>query len=163
VIANSDNKKVSSMINVSKRLEVNPAGEVKLTRAQVWEGLVQKARNPIGYVKPMESCKLVEEAEGGSPFIREVQLHGETLQELITLFPQERVEFVRLSGGARGIIKNIIEEENGELFLRFTFTFSLQGVDAGSAEEKAFAEGMENSYCEAVNTTLGKMRAQNAA
>jgi hypothetical protein len=82
---------------------------------------------------------------------------------LITLFPQERVEFVRLSGGARGIIKNIIEEESGTLFLRFTFTFSLEGVKAGSAEEKAFAEGMESSYLEAVNTTLGKIRAQIAA
>jgi hypothetical protein len=79
---------------------------------------------------------------------------------MITLFPQERVEFVRISGGARGIIKNIIEEENGTLFLRFTFTFSLEGVEAGSPEEKAFAEGMENSYCEAVNTTLGRMRAK---
>ncbi|MDR9752505.1 SRPBCC family protein [Pseudomonas sp. SZMC_28357] len=148
------------MINVSKRLEINPAGEVVLSRAQVWEGLEEKARNPIGYVRPIEHCKIVEEAPGGSPFIREVRLHGETLQELITLFPQERVEFVRISGGARGIIKNIIEEENGTLFLRFTFTFSLEGVQAGSAEEKAFAEGMETSYCEAVNTTLGRMRAK---
>ncbi|MFJ3681336.1 SRPBCC family protein [Pseudomonas sp. NPDC090208] len=151
------------MINVSKRLEVNPAGEVQLSRAQVWEGLEEKARNPIGYVKPIEKCTVVEEADGRNPFIREVSLHGETLQELITLFPQERVEFVRISGNARGIIKNIIEEENGKLFLRFTFTFSLEGVAPGSAEEKAFAEGMETSYCEAVNTTLGRMRAKSAA
>jgi hypothetical protein len=103
--------------------------------------------------------------EGGNPFIREVLLNGETLQELITLFPQERVEFVRISGMARGIIKNIIEEEaDGTLFLRFTFTFSLEGVEVGSPEEQAFADGMETSYCEAVNTTLNRIRnKKNAA
>lgn len=151
------------MIIVSKRMEINPAGQVKLSRAQVWEGLEEKARNPIGYVGAIQQCTVVEEAEGRNPFIREVVLNGETLQELITLFPQERVEFVRISGGARGIIKNIIEEENGALFLRFTFSFSLTGIAAGSPQEKAFAEGMESSYCEAVNTTLNRMRAKNAA
>ena len=153
------------MINVSKRLEVNPAGAVQLNRDQVWEGLEEKARNPIGYVLPIKKCTVVEEAEGGNPFIREVLLNGETLQELITLFPQERVEFVRISGKARGIIKNIIEEEaDGTLFLRFTFTFSLEGVEVGSPEEQAFADGMETSYCEAVNTTLNRIRdKKNAA
>jgi hypothetical protein len=31
------------MINVSKRLEVNPAGSVQLNRDQVWAGLEEKA------------------------------------------------------------------------------------------------------------------------
>ena len=58
--------------------------------------------------------------------IREIVLHGETMRELILFFPEERVEFIRLSGKAKGQIKNILEEDStGKLYLRFTFDLVL--------------------------------------
>lgn len=152
------------MISVSKRLEVNPkdgSAGVRLTRSQVWSGLVRKAENAVPFVEAITSCVIVE--RDGDRFVREVQLHGETLQELIMLFPEERVEFVRLSGQAKGQIKNIIEEDaDGQLFLRFTFDIVLEGVASGSAQEQEFAAGMEVSYLGAVQTTLRRIREEVA-
>jgi hypothetical protein len=86
-------------------------------------------------------------------------LHGETLRELILFFPQERVEFVRLSGHAKGQIKNIIEEDaDGTLSLRFTFDIVLEGEEPGSKKEAEFAAGMEQAYLDAVRTTLRRIR-----
>ncbi|NBA93639.1 SRPBCC family protein [Pseudomonas sp. R5(2019)] len=145
------------MITVSRRLEVNPATEAThLNKDQVWQGLVNKARNAVPYVSAISRCDVIEEQ--GDRLIREVELHGETLRELITFIPQERVEFVRISGNARGIIKNIIEEEGGNLYLRFTFDFTLVGVEANSPQEAEFAKGMEAAYLAAVNSTLKQMR-----
>lgn len=150
------------MISVSKKLEVNPASEtIKLTRDQVWTGLVRKAENAVPYVKAITSCKVVQ--RDVDRLIREVVLHGETLQELILFFKNDRVEFVRLSGHAKGLIKNIMEEDaNGNIFLRFTFDIVLEGVAPGSAHEQEFAAGMEAAYLDAVRTTLLRMREEAA-
>lgn len=147
------------MINVSRRLKVNSPEEgdgVILTRAQVWQGLVNKARNAVPYVVAITECTVIEDK--GAVFIREVLLNGERLQELVTLTEKSRVEFVRLSGQARGIIKNIIEEEGGELYLRFMFDFSLEGIEPGSDAESMFSENMEVSYLSAVHSTLRAIR-----
>ncbi|VVM82514.1 hypothetical protein PS647_02391 [Pseudomonas fluorescens] len=147
------------MINISRRIQVNAQSEangVNLNRSQVWEGLASKARNAVPYVSAITECNIVEDL--GDRFIREVVLHGERLQELVILSTEQQVEFVRLSGNARGIIKNVIEEENGELYLRFSFDFSLPGVPAGSEKELEFATGMQNSYLDAVRSTLQTIR-----
>lgn len=149
------------MINVSRRLEVNNSSEAvgaPLTRAQVWDGLVSKARNAVPYVEAITECTIIEDK--GDKFIREVVLNGERLQELVALRNENDVEFVRISGNARGIIKNVIEEEAGSLYLRFTFDFSLEGVPAGSEQEKIFSENMEASYLGAVKTTLAAIRSR---
>jgi hypothetical protein len=148
------------MISVSRKLEVNPADgseKIRLNRQQVWEGLVRKAENAVPYVEAIKRCDVIEQKP--NRLIREVELGGETLRELILFFPQERVEFVRLSGHAKGQIKNIIEEDEvGNLFLRFTFDIVLDGEEPGSATEKEFAAGMEQAYLDAVRTTLRRIR-----
>lgn len=147
------------MINVSRRLKVNApeeSGGVNLNRNQIWEGLVSKARNAVPFVDAITECNVVEDQ--GNTFIREVVLYGERLQEMVLLTEEQQVEFVRLSGNARGLIKNVIEEEDGELFLRFSFDFSLPGVPAGSEKEVEFSTGMQTSYLSAVRSTLQAIR-----
>ena len=149
------------MINVSSRIKVNAPEEangVKLNRSQVWDGLVSKARYAVPFVSAITECVVVEEE--GNTFIREVVLQGERLQELVLLTHEQQVEFVRLSGSARGIIKNVIEEEGGELYLRFAFAFSLPGVPAGSEKEVEFADKMQKSYLGAVRSTLQTIRSK---
>ncbi|MEN4825661.1 SRPBCC family protein [Pseudomonas sp. P39-UII1] len=146
------------MINVSRRLKVNDssdAGKAHLTRAQLWEGLVGKARNAVPYVDAITECIIVEDK--GEKFIREIVLNNERLQELVTLTEEQSVEFVRLSGSARGVIKNLIEEEAGVLYLRFVFDFSLDD-STGDEQEKVFAQNMEASYLGAVHTTINAIR-----
>jgi hypothetical protein len=64
-----------------------------------------------------------------------------------------------MSGRVLGTILNeIIEDGGGDLALKFTFTLSIEGVAAGSAEEKDFASQMEAGYLMAVQGTLEAMR-----
>ncbi len=42
--------------------------------------------------------------------------------------------------------------------LKFTFTLSIDGIAAGSAEEKDFTSQMEDGYLMAVRATLKAMR-----
>ncbi|WP_028221281.1 SRPBCC family protein [Paraburkholderia oxyphila] len=153
------------MISVSRKLEVNPADgseKIRLNRQQVWQGLVRKAENAVPYVEAITKCDIVEQQP--ERLIRQVVLHGETLRELILFFPEERVEFVRLSGHAKGLIRNIIEEDKDHsLVLRFTFDLVLDGVEPGSAKEAEFAAGMEQAYLDAVRTTLRRIREELSA
>ena len=56
------------------------------------------------------------------------------------------------------ILNEIVEDDDGELALRFTFTLSVAGVADGSAEEMDFAAKMEEGYLMAVRATLKAMR-----
>ena len=86
------------MFTVQKSVLVNPPGaQPKLNRAQVWAGLEMKARNALPYVAAMTRCDVIRE-EGPQVFVREITFKGETMQERITLRPQEQVRFDRLSG-----------------------------------------------------------------
>ena len=81
------------------------------------------------------------------------------MQELVTLEPERRVTFERLTGTVLGTILNEIEEEHsGKLNLRFSYNLTLEGVAAGSKEEKEYAQTMEADYLKAVDATLEAMR-----
>lgn len=147
------------MFTVSDSLLVNPPGEVPLDRAQLWEGLVRKAQDPIRFVPAISECRVLE--RGPDWFVREVVLRGERVRELVTYYPGEgRVFFQRLPGcSAQGTVENLIEEGPlGELRLRFTFHLTVAGLAPGSAEERRFAEEMRGSYLAAVGATLSETR-----
>jgi hypothetical protein len=52
------------MIYASATLPVNPDGEIPLTRAQAWQGLVLKARDARLFLPPhlCTRCEVVEES-----------------------------------------------------------------------------------------------------
>jgi hypothetical protein len=146
------------MVRAERTIKVNddPA-EPRLTRSLVWRGLMTKAENPMPFVPVITSCRIVE--RHGNGLIREIIDRGDTITERVTFFPERMVKFERLSGRVLGTILNeIIEAEDGELALRFTFTLSIEGVAAGSAEEREFAGEMERGYLMAVASTLNAMR-----
>ncbi len=146
------------MIDVSKAVPVNEAGQPALTRAKVWQGLTMKANNALPFVPAITQCEVVER-RSELQFVREISLRGETMRELITLEPQTRVTFERLSGSVRGTILNEIEEDaSGELELRFSYHLTLEGVAAGSEQERDYARSMEADYLKAVDATLAAMR-----
>jgi hypothetical protein len=81
------------------------------------------------------------------------------MQERVTFEPEERVTFVRTRSSAMGTVMNeIVELDDGEMGLRFTFTLDVEGLDDGSAEEAEFAERMSRSYFEGVESTLAEIR-----
>lgn len=147
------------MFVVSDRRAVNPPGAPRLDRAQVWEGLVLKAREPVRFVPAISRCRVLE--RGDDWFVREVVLRGETVQERVTYLPEEgRVRFQRLPGcAAQGEVENRIEtDERGELWLRFSFQLEVEGLAPGSEDERRFAETMRGSYLAAIDATLAETR-----
>ncbi|MGW2052028.1 SRPBCC family protein [Streptomyces sp. NPDC001858] len=149
------------MIEVSRTLSVNDGTEPVLQADDVWAGLLDKAANPLAYVASMSECTVTERFDGG--LVREVVHAGQSVREVVTFYPKQRVHFVRTHGTARGTIDNEIGlGDAGELTLTFSFRIVLDGVAAGSAEEKEFAVHMEADYLDAVRTTLAAVRGRVA-
>lgn len=146
------------MVRAGRTIKVNvdPA-EPLLTRSLVWRGLMMKAENPMPFVPVISSCDVTERYAGG--LVREIVDRGDRITERVTFHPERTVEFERLSGRVLGTILNeIVEDEDGDLALRFTFTLSVEGIVPGSAEEREFAANMEHGYLMAVGATLRAMR-----
>jgi Domain of unknown function (DUF1857) len=66
--------------------------------------------------------------------------------------------FLRLNGRVLGQIVNALEEQNGELTLRFMFTLAIEGAEHGGAEERAYQERFADGYIFAVNQLLEMTR-----
>jgi hypothetical protein len=126
------------MVPASRTIKVNEdPREPPLTRSLVWRGLVMKAENPLPFVPVISSCKVIERRADG--LVREIVDKGDTITEVVTFHPERMVKFERVSGRVLGTILNeIIADGDGDLALKFTFTLSIEGVAAGSAEEKDF-------------------------
>jgi hypothetical protein len=146
------------MVRASRTIKVNAdAKEPPLTRSLVWRGLVMKAENPLPFVPVISSCKVLERRTDG--LTREIVDKGDTIAEVVTFEPERVVKFERTSGRVLGTILNeIIEDEHGDLALKFTFTLTVEGMEADSAEEQEFAGQMEQGYLMAVAATLKAMR-----
>jgi len=147
------------MVHASRTIKVNTdPKEPQLTRDLVWRGLTMKAENPLPFVPVITACRIVER-QGGNRFIREIVDKGDTITEVVTLHPQRMVKFERTSGRVLGTILNeIIENDAGDLELKFTFNLAVESVAADSAEEREFAGQMEQGYLMAVAATLKAMR-----
>jgi hypothetical protein len=145
------------MIYVSHQLPVNEAGHPRLDRAAVWDGLVMKANNALPFVPAMTYCEVVARY-GDHVFDRDIEFRGQRFTERITLEPPHRVVFTRIAGPVLGTIANEIEGPGDDLRLRFSFALVVAGIEGGSAEERAYADGMTADYLKAVAATLTAMR-----
>ncbi|WP_375483484.1 SRPBCC family protein [uncultured Mycobacterium sp.] len=147
------------MIYVSHSVLVNEGerDEPKLSRDAVWDGLVLKANNALPYVPSMTYCEVTNRLTE-TCFDREIEFRGQRFSERITLDAPHRVVFTRMAGPVLGTIANEIENDNGNLRLRFSFALSLIGVAPGTAAERAYADSMKDDYLKAVEATLAAMR-----
>jgi len=145
------------MIEISRSLIVNDGTQPELSVDDVWEGLQEKAANPMPYVKSITSCTVIDQFDDG--LVRDIIHVGQPVREVVTFYPKRRVHFVRTHGSARGTIDNEIgHDENGALTLTFTFRIVIDGVEPGSPQEAEFSAGMEAHYLDAVRTTLAAVR-----
>lgn len=146
------------MISFERSIPVNPPGTASpVSRAEVWHGLVLKAENALPFVPSITHCEVVER-ETPVRFVREIEIRGERIRERVTLDAERSVTFERLSGSVLGTIRNFIDEDEGGLYLRFSFQLELQHAAAGSAEERDHAEKMQSAYLGAVDATLAAIR-----
>jgi hypothetical protein len=141
----------------------NPEGiDVRLTHEQLWQALMWKGEFAHLFVAPISDCRVLQRFDDG--FLREVvvQLPGreeERIQERLFLEPLRQITFLRLNGEVYGQIVNIIDvDDDGELTLRFGFTFALQGAQPGGPEEREYERKFAEGYIAAVNDTLDAAR-----
>jgi hypothetical protein len=147
------------MIYVSKEVAANKAvqsGLPKLSRSDIWQGLVMKAENALPFVPGMAKCSIVERKPNG--LIRDIIFRGEDARERITLYPEHKVVFVRESGNVDGFIVNEVLGGDDDLRLRFSFALQLVDAPSDSPEEREFRQIMERDYLKAVDATLGAIR-----
>jgi hypothetical protein len=146
------------VISVSKTVPVNPPdADVTLTRADVWKGLEAKANNALPFVPQMTRCEVT--ARSGDVIERDIEFRGEPLSERITLERPTRVTFERTRGRVLGTIGNeILEDDDGELSLCFSFDLVLEDVEAGSAAEREYEATMKDDYLRAAEATLTAIR-----
>ncbi len=147
------------MINVDHTLPINPdkgGGKPILTRDQVWEGLLMKVDDAKTFVPLMTKCDVIQRLENG--VVREIIFDGMALKERIIFYPKRKVEFLRVGvGDEMGTIWNeILEDDDGELHLRFAF--ELEVPNLSSEDEKNYEQKRAKGYLESVHATLEHLR-----
>jgi hypothetical protein len=149
------------MIYSTATVPVNPEGEAKLTRDEVWKGLELKARDARLFLPPglCTRCGVVEES--ATHFVREATIAGSDIREIITLEPQSKVTFFQATGPREGaIINELFEDEAGVLQLKFYCYLGLHGKKPGGPEEQAERthSDSDKGYKSALLSTLQRTR-----
>jgi len=147
------------MIKVDKTLPVNPdkSGNTPiLTRDDLWNGLMRKVDDAKPFVPLMTKCEVTQRFENG--VVRDIVFDGMELKERIIFYPKERVEFQRVGvGDEMGTIWNeILEDEKGELHLRFAFELEVPNLT--EEQEQEYEEKRAKGYLNAVQATLDYLR-----
>lgn len=149
------------MIYSTATVAVNPAGEVPLTRAQAWAGLVLKARDARLFLPPglCTRCDVVEESD--THLAREATIGGADIREIIAFEPQRKVTFFQATGPREGAIVNeLFEDASGALQLRFYGYLGLRDKPPGGPEEQAEQAWLDGDqgYKSALLSTLKRTR-----
>jgi hypothetical protein len=144
------------MIYVTKEVAVNDAGQPRLSRSDVWKGLVMKAENALPFVPGMARCDVIQRMPNG--LVRDIVFRGADARERITFYPETKVVFVRESGNVDGFIVNEVLGEEPDLRLRFSFALQLVDAPSDSVAEREVREIMERDYVKAVDATLSAIR-----
>jgi len=149
------------MIYATATVPVNPHGEIPLTRAQAWTGLVRKARDARLFLPPniCTHCEVVEEST--THIVRDATILGDAIREIISFDPEKKVSFFQVTGPREGVIINeLFEDEAGALQLRFYCYIGLRDKQPGGPEEQA-EQALMNSdkgYRGALLSTLARTR-----
>ena len=149
------------MIYSTATVPVNPDGEIRLTRDQVWKGLVLKARDARLFLPPglCTRCDVVEESR--THLVREATIAGADLREIIAFEPERKVTFFQASGPREGAIVNeLFEDANGALQLRFYCYLGLRDKAPDGPEEQAEQAQFDSDdgYRSALLSTLQRTR-----
>lgn len=149
------------MIYSTATVPVNPAGEVPLTRAQAWQGLVLKARDARLFLPPGLCTRCDVVAESATHIVREATIGGNDIREIISFDREEKVSFFQAGGPREGVIVNeLFEDGQGALQLRFYCYTGLRGKTPGGPDEQAEQAWMnsDKGYRTALLSTLQRTR-----
>ncbi|OSX63063.1 hypothetical protein POSPLADRAFT_1046397 [Postia placenta MAD-698-R-SB12] len=149
-----------------KHLPVNPEGEsIRLTKDQLYQGLLVKAREPSRFVSAISTCKVLRENTTG--LLREVQFKGHPapVHEDVTYYPPAQLTFMMTdpaTGAHRAQITNLISTmpttRGPELVLTFAFAWGPVGELDTGADADALEHERREMAEEAIAHTLNVIR-----
>ena len=155
------------MIYSTATIPVNPEGEIELSRAQLWQGLVMKARDARLFLPPGACTACEVTAAGADYIIREATIMGDFICEFISFVPEAKVSFHQVVSPREGVIVNeILVDTEGQLLLKFYCLLGLPNVEPDGPEErqaKAVFDSEDRGYLAALRSTLARTRALVAA
>lgn len=135
------------MLEFEHIVQVNDPGNsniVVLTRDQLWQGLVLRARNPEKFNRSLQ-CQ--SETPEGNEFIRTITAGDTSFCERVILYPQEKICTSTLADQDQINAQSttcIEEPEEGYLFVRFTYKRDLDTrddrVDVGEHLKSAYVQ-----------------------
>jgi len=135
---------------------LNPLVE-KLTREQLWEGLVLRAEQPQLFVIGLDSCTILSRTD--LTLERELHYGTATVRDRVTLTPNESVRYDILPTQAHvgGSLTMTIEQPNAsQLFLRFQYETTLPTADTEDARQTT--EIVKSAYRESDIDTVRLIR-----
>ena len=135
---------------------LNPLVE-KLTREQLWEGLVLRAEQPQLFVIGLDSCTILSRTD--LTLERELHYGSATVRDRVTLTPNESVRYDILPTQAYvgGSLTMTIEQPNAsQLFLRFQYETTPPTADTEDARQTT--EIVKSAYRESDIDTVRLIR-----
>lgn len=142
--------------NQARSKRVNPPGFPTLTTENLYQVLVEKARDARPFVPGCTACEVIE-TYSESSFLRRAEIQGQELLERVTLYPPIQVHFHREQTEFPGNwITNTISESSDGLMI--TFASSQHFGEAGSQLEKTAAQALSEAYDKAINAVLSVAR-----
>ncbi|WP_420474376.1 SRPBCC family protein [Noviherbaspirillum sp. ST9] len=112
----------------------------RLSREQLWRGLVLRAETPMDFVPHLDNCSILERDE--QTMTRELRYGDLVVRDKVTLEPLKKVTYhVPLQKGIpeSRLTMTIEEPEPDILFVRFVY-------DDGASEEQDTAEAFYNDF-----------------
>ncbi|HEX5402452.1 MAG TPA: AtaL-like protein [Pseudonocardiaceae bacterium] len=118
---------------------------VRLSRDDLWAGLLRKAEDPVAFIPAITACTVLERRSDGS-LVREIVVDGETRQrELVTFEPKRRIVFEQLTDPDLSAIVNQVDEDGDVLRLTLRIELSEHGM-ARAAREPGFLNGTRDYF-----------------
>jgi hypothetical protein len=132
----------------------------RLTREELWFGLLCRAEDSRPFLPGLESCTIVERAE--TELVRELRFGNAVIRDRVTLQPMEWVRFdtERTESHAGGSLTIGIEEPARDtLVLRFHYrTYRTTLTEQNTGDDVAYVEYIKSAYHQSDVDTLRVIR-----
>jgi hypothetical protein len=149
------------VVEITHALLVEDPGEpsdARITRHQLWLGLLLKAKDPVPFVPAITGCRVLESVDGKG-LLREIVVRGrDVFRERIEYEPERRVVFHQLDDpDLETIVNEIGRNEAGDLVLTLRVTLSRSGAEKAD-RHPMFRRGLDQHFADTLQAMVPALR-----
>lgn len=129
----------------------------RLTREQLWHGLVLRAEAPTLFVPWLDKCDLLERSD--TTLSRELRFGNMLVRDHVTFVPQQRVHYevpAQKDIPASSLVMTIEEPEENVFFVRFEYDDG--HASSGDPDQALYDDFRRSAYEEADIDTIRVIR-----